>query len=124
MSLKVDVREKSQGVFVLSPAGSLDSNTHQALETELEKVLGKKPGTVIFDLEDLKFISSIGLRIIFKTKKTLKQYGGIMALVNLQPQIKETFRIINALPSEPVFESMAELDEYLLAIQKKSLADD
>lgn len=121
MALEVTVAERPGGVYMLSPSGSLDSNTHLILEKELEKVLSKSPNTVIFDLEDLKYISSIGLRIIFKIKKTMKQKGGMMVMTNLQPQVKEVFQIVSALPKEAVFESMEELDDYLLAMQKQSL---
>lgn len=123
MSLEVAMKEKSPGVFVLMPSGSLDSATHMILEEKLDQALKNKPKTIILDLEKLKYISSIGLRIIFKTKKTVKQYGGVVALVNLQPQVKDVFKIINALPDEPVFSSMKELDEYLLAMQRKSLEE-
>ncbi|MGD2270109.1 MAG: hypothetical protein PVI06_06895 [Desulfobacterales bacterium] len=40
--------------------------------------------------------------------------------MNLQPQIKKVFDIINALPSMQIFASIEELDEYLDAIQKKA----
>jgi hypothetical protein len=39
--------------------------------------------------------------------------------MNLQPQIKKVFDIINALPSMQIFASIEELDEYLDAMQKK-----
>ena len=38
--------------------------------------------------------------------------------VNLQPQVKKIFEIINALPSMDVFASVAELDAYLDAMQR------
>jgi anti-anti-sigma factor len=121
MSLKVSVTEKSKGIFTIAPVGSLDSNTHMILEKELEPLLKRNPQVLIFDLEELKYISSIGLRIVFKTKKTLKNYDGKMMMVNLQPQIKEVFKIVNALPDEPIFESVRELDEYLLTMQKRNI---
>ena len=39
--------------------------------------------------------------------------------MNLQPQIKKVFEIINAIPSMKIFTSMEELDEYLDIMQKK-----
>jgi hypothetical protein len=40
--------------------------------------------------------------------------------MNLQPQIKKVFDIINAFPSMQIFASIEELDEYLDAMQKKA----
>jgi ABC-type proline/glycine betaine transport system permease subunit len=37
----------------------------------------------------------------------------------LQPQIRKVFEIIQALPSLNIFESVAELDRYLAAMQRK-----
>jgi hypothetical protein len=39
--------------------------------------------------------------------------------MNLQPQIKKVFDIVNALPSMKIFASVDELDDYLDAIQKR-----
>lgn len=123
MSLKVTVTEKGPGIFNVFPAGTLDSNTYQILETELEKILRNKPNIVILDLDWLNYISSMGLRVIVKAKKTLKQNDGMLIMVNLQPQIKEVFDIVKALPTEQIFKSVKELDEYLLAMQQKNIAD-
>jgi hypothetical protein len=40
--------------------------------------------------------------------------------INLQPQIKKVFEILNALPSLKVFASIQELDNYLDAMQTGS----
>jgi hypothetical protein len=40
--------------------------------------------------------------------------------INLQPQIKKVFDILNALPSLKVFASIQELDGYLDAMQTRS----
>ena len=48
-----------------------------------------------------------------------KNSGGEVRFLNLQPQIKRVFEIINAIPSMQIFESTAELDRYLDAQMKK-----
>jgi len=119
MSLSVDVDIKKPGVLVISPSGSLDTNTYSILEKEVDKVLSSSPIIIIFDLKDLQYISSLGVRVIFKTKKRLKQGNGEFLMINLQPQIKKVFDIINAIPYLKIFESIEELDSYLDAMQKK-----
>ncbi len=121
MSLKVTSREKSPGAFVVSPEGSLDTNTYHILEEKVDLLLDTSPGMIIFDLEKLDYISSMGIRVIAKAKKSLKKSGGKIVLLNLQPQIRKVFEIIKALPSEQIFESVEEMDKYFDYMQKKTL---
>jgi len=72
----------------------------------------------------LDYISSMGLRVILKTEKNLKQKGGNVVLTNLQPQIEKVFEIVNTLPSFTIFKDASEMDAYLDKMQKKALEDD
>ena len=122
MSIDITVREKSPEVFVVSPEGSLDSNTYTALEDEIDALIAAEaPKVIVFDMKGVHYISSMGVRVFLKTKKTLKPQGGKVLMLNLQPQIRKVFEIIQALPSEPICSSMEELDEYLDAMQKKMM---
>jgi anti-anti-sigma factor len=121
MSLKVTSREKSPGVFIVSPEGSLDTNTYSILEEKVDLLLDTSPGMIVFDLEKLGYISSMGVRVIAKAQKSLKKSGGKVILLNIQPQIRKVFEIIKALPSEQIVESIEELDRYLDIMQKKTL---
>ena len=73
---------------------------------------------LVFDLAELKFISSAGLRVFSIVRKQLKERGGQASFINMQPQITEVFEIIKALPGVGVFASEAEFDSYLTARQK------
>lgn len=119
MSLEIVISaEKNNGKRV-SIAGSLDSNTAQQLQQSVDAEINDSVATVIFDFKDLDFLSSAGLRVIFKTKKTMDNCGGKFLLVNLQPQIKKVFEIIKALDGMNVFKDQNEMDEYLAAMQNK-----
>ena len=56
--------------------------------------------------------------MLLKTKKALKETSGKMVFMNLQPQIKKVFDILQAIPTLKVFASIEELDNYLDAMQK------
>ena len=71
----------------------------------------------MFDLAQLKFISSAGLRVFAAARKTLREHHGQASFVHMQPQIQEVFEIIKALPGVAVFKDEAELDQYLAARQ-------
>lgn len=119
MPLKVTVTKKEKGIFTLSPVGSIDSNTYSILEKEVDAVLRMAPKAVIFDMKEVNYVSSAGIRVILKAEKALKLKGGDALMTNLQVQVKKVFEIVNALPPEQIFTSIQELDKYLIDIQRK-----
>ncbi|MBC2712546.1 MAG: STAS domain-containing protein [Desulfosarcina sp.] len=119
MNLLVTSKQKMDGVYMVSPAGRLDTSNYPILEERVDVVLQEKPHTLVFDMEMLDYISSMGVRVIAKAQKAMKDYNGRVVLLNLQPQIQKVFDIIKALPSQQVFSSMGELDEYLDRMQRQ-----
>jgi anti-anti-sigma factor len=98
--------------------GSLDTATAPELERQLAPVLAGPVKELVFDLAQLKFISSAGLRVFQMVRKQLKERGGQASFVHMQPQIQEVFEIIKALPGVAIFKDMAELDRYLAVRQR------
>jgi anti-anti-sigma factor len=119
MQLTVTVTERTPGTFTFLPEGSIDSNTSGLLENRLDAILEGFARTLIFDMEKVNYISSAGIRVVFKAQKAMKQRDGQFLMTNLQPQVKKVFEIINALPTLNVFSSIKELDRYLDLMQKK-----
>jgi anti-anti-sigma factor len=124
MALTVKSNEKGPGVYVILAIGSLDTNTYQTLDEEVNSLLEKSAKMIVFDMEYLDYISSAGISVILRARKGLKKQGGEVMMVNLQPQIKKVFEIIKALPSQGIFKNIQELDDYLDTMQKKALQED
>ena len=119
MELQVKVQKKARDAYVVTPIGFLNSQTYETLEDKVAPILDGLPKLVVRDMQGLEYISSAGVRVIFKTREKLSKSNGKLVFMNLQPQIKKVFDIINALPSMKIFTGVDELDEYLDAIQKK-----
>jgi anti-sigma B factor antagonist len=123
MSLSVQVSQRTGSlevpVTVVRLAGRLDTVTSPQAEKELQPVLSGNPKDVVFDLEELSFISSAGLRVLLGARKTLSAHGAQVHLANVQPQIAKVLDIVKALPGIKVFKDIQELDQYLAAMQKK-----
>ncbi len=117
MSLEIRTEDSGTGLQKVIPRGRLDTNTAPQLESVLDSLSPAR--VIVFDLNGLEYISSAGLRIIFKTKKATLAAGGKALMVNLQPQVKKVFDIVKALPSDSIFTSWDELDEYLDGIQRR-----
>jgi anti-sigma B factor antagonist len=114
-----NVGPQNLGATTVKLTGSLDTSTAPELERQLAPVLAEATiKDIVFDLANLKFISSAGLRVFSMARKKLKERGGQASFIHLQPQIKEVFDIMESLPGMAVFESVAELDRYLAARQR------
>jgi len=119
MSLEIAITPEENNGKRIAIAGSLDSNTAPDLQTRIDAEINKSVSTTIIDFKNLDFLSSAGLRVIFKTKKVMDNNNGKFLLVNLQPQIKKVFEIIKALDGMNVFKDQEEMDDYLTAMQNK-----
>jgi anti-anti-sigma factor len=106
------------GAVTVQLSGSLDTATAPELERQLSATLTGPVKDIVFDLAQLKFLSSAGIRVFSMTRKTLQAHGGQMSFVNLQPQIEMVFEVIKALPGIAVFKDVAELDRYLAMLQR------
>jgi anti-anti-sigma factor len=118
IQIQKNIGAQNTGAVTVKLTGSLDTATAPDLERQLAPVLGGQVKDAVFDLAQLKFISSAGLRVFSTTRKTLRERGGQTSFVNMQPQIQEVFEIIKALPGVAIFKSEAELDKYLAARQR------
>ncbi len=120
MPLRVEVNQEHAGVFTISPEGSIDSETYPELEQKIRSVLGASAKLIIFDMQGVIYISSMGLGVIFKTKEMLEKNNGSIIITNLQPQVKKVFDVLKALPQH-IFKSMEEADAYITQIQRQEI---
>ncbi len=127
MALKVVSREYRKDFYAVSLEGSLDSDTHLTLEKILGKIMKPETKGVIFNMENLSYISSIGFSVIFKAKQTLEKNGGGMAIASLQPNVEKVFEAVKVFP-DSVFTNMTHADSYLDAyianVNKKALEEE
>ena len=121
MGLEVNVVKKKNFVYTVGLKGSLDSDTHQELEDELNEIIDERTKAVVLDMKGLTYISSVGIRVIFSTEKALKKTGASFAMINLQPQIKKVFEAMKILPIFNIFDDTEEADKYLDQIIKEEI---
>jgi len=121
MGLRITTEQRKDGICVFTLVGRLDGQAAPSFEAKLEELhVGDAPGLVI-DMAQLDYMSSAGVRAILHIWKSLDAHNARFVMVNLQPQIKKVFEIINALPTWSIFASMEEADSYLDTIQKREL---
>lgn len=71
--------------------GRLDTITSPELEKQLEPAL-KGVEKLVFEMKDLKYISSAGLRILLTAMQVMEEQGS-MVLRNVCPEIMDVFEV-------------------------------
>jgi anti-anti-sigma factor len=120
MSLAIEIYKSDGGKCRIELKGRLDTNTAAEFDEKAASVDHKEYPIQVVDLAGLDYVSSAGVRSLFKARKNAHDAGGQLLLVHPQPQVKKVFDIIKALPSTSIFASQEEMDAYLDAMQRKS----
>jgi anti-anti-sigma factor len=119
MALTVTVTEDRSFSRTVHLDGRLDNETAEDLDTELDKLVRSPANVIVFDLAALEYISSAGLRSIFRAQRAMAARSGRIVLVHARPQVQKVFEIVRAGDLASIFTSIEELDEYLDAMQQK-----
>jgi anti-anti-sigma factor len=119
MALNIRVEESRPLTKTVFLDGRLDNESVRLLDDDLNEVAATNATVVVFDLSKLEYISSAGLRSIFRIQKVMASRGGKALLVNPRPQIQKVLEIIRAADISAVFTSVEELDRYLDTMQRK-----
>ena len=84
------IKKAEDGKLTVAISGRLDTFTAPQLEEALEGALeGVKE--LEFDLRDLEYISSAGLRVLLSNHKKMEAAEGCFAVSNLNEMVKEVF---------------------------------
>jgi anti-anti-sigma factor len=124
MSLQINVLPPGNGSQRVVLAGRLDTHSYEDLDEALAPLMNRQLHSLVLDLAGLEYISSAGIRSIFKARKALGGHGGKVLLVNPQAQIQKVLDVVKAVPMHEIFVSTAEADAYLDAMQRKVLRAD
>ncbi|MBR6355275.1 MAG: STAS domain-containing protein [Alphaproteobacteria bacterium] len=77
--------------LVCTIMGRIDTNSAPDL---VEKIDFTDLKELVFDLADVDYVFSAGLRVFLQAQKIMNANGGTMKLINLQPSVKEIFEIV------------------------------
>lgn len=86
------IKTRNGASLTVALRGRLDTNTSPSLERELAGELASAE-ELVFDLTDLAYVSSAGLRVFLLTQKQINRQGGKMSVHHVAPEIQEVFRI-------------------------------
>jgi anti-anti-sigma factor len=93
-----------QVVLVLS--NRMDAENAPLFEQECNACITEGLTTLVVDLGELAYVSSMGLRCFIAVAKTLQSKGGALRLCRLQGLVKQVFTITGLINCFPVYESL------------------
>lgn len=123
MALKITSTQKNTQTVSLALSGQLDSEAAPVLDEQVRKALVDGAKVIVFDMADLKMITSAGVGVVMKTQTSVAKRGGELMMLNMQPQIKKVFEIVRLLPTLQVFDDTQDMDNYLIKIQQRIQED-
>jgi anti-sigma B factor antagonist len=78
-------------IVVVVIEGRLDANTSGALEARFLQLVEEGRTRFVFDLSNLAYVSSAGLRVLLVAAKKMKAVKGSLALIQMTENVKEVF---------------------------------
>ncbi len=105
--------EKLEDVIVYSIKGHFDASLATRVNDEVQDVIIGSFLKVIFDLSELTYISSAGLRVLLLTAKKMQAKGGGVSLCSVGPGVQ---RVLDISGFTKVFPSYENRDAAIAAV--------
>ena len=105
--------EDHQKGLIVGIAGKLDAITAANFKEEILARISDNEKVVLFDLSNLHYLSSAGIRVFFLVARRLRETGGTMHFSGLNQDIMRVFEMIE-LQSE--FNIFSDVEKALLEI--------
>ena len=99
------VEKSNNGILKIS--GRIDSNNAAEFEKELFAAAGEEKDNITIDVADTEYISSAGLRVFLRLKKTA---AGEVSVINASPEIYDIFEVTGFTNLLTVSKKLREID--------------
>ena len=77
---------------VYAPA-RIDTRNIGEFEGAIKEALGPEVTELTIDFAETRYISSVGLRALFKTQKAMKARGGSLTITNVDSNVMDVFEV-------------------------------
>lgn len=89
---EMNINKKTENdTVIIRPEGRLDTMTAPELEAQLKECMDGIT-SLVFDMEELEYLSSAGLRVILSAQKQMNQQG-TMVVRNVNEMVMEIFEV-------------------------------
>jgi anti-anti-sigma factor len=83
--------EKKGENLIITIKGRLDAATSPEAQKAIDKIIEEDDSRILFNLSELEYLSSGGLRVILGVAKEIKRKAGKLVLCGLNQFVKEVF---------------------------------
>jgi anti-anti-sigma factor len=92
--IKMELTHVKEGEnLIITIKGRLDAASAPVADTAIKKIMAEDCPRILFNLNDLEYLSSGGLRVILGVAKELKRKEGKLVLCSLHQFVKEIFEV-------------------------------
>ena len=92
--------------MVILVAGRMDAENAPQFEQQCRACIAEGVSSLVVDLGELTYVSSMGLRSFVALGKTLQGKGGALRLCRLNGLVKQVFEITGLSQIFPIYESV------------------
>lgn len=124
LTIRISRASEEPDLVRVGLGGRLDQITAPELETSLVSILEGNARRVAFELSELTFITSAGIRLFLATHKRLAAKGGTILVQDPQPQVAKILGMAMALPDPVAFSDGSGLDRHIASVQRKPAGDE
>lgn len=105
----VQTRQEGDGVAVLVTSGELDLASSEQLEAAVTEAIAARSRHVIVDLRGLEFIDSVGLSVLIKADRRVRETGGRFGLVRGSGQVQRLLGLTGLASRVPLADTPEQL---------------
>jgi len=87
--MQLEHTDMEDGVRMIRLKGRMDLEGSEAVDLKLTSLVAVKKGSVIVDLADVEFLSSIGVSVIVRVARALTSREGRLVLLGPRPNVAD-----------------------------------
>jgi anti-sigma B factor antagonist len=95
--------------------GMLDSVGTGEIETKFSGYCAGRNVRVVVDLSEVDFLTSVGIRLLTSTAKSIASRGGRMALLNPSPEVQHVLETTGIPEFIPMYSHLESVETVLMA---------
>lgn len=99
-------QKEENGIVSIAIKGRLDADSSLEAEKVVKDALGGEANRLLFNLGELEYLSSAGLRVLLSAAKEMRRRDGKIVLCALNEFVKEIFEVSGFQSLIPITESV------------------
>jgi anti-anti-sigma factor len=99
-------QKEEKGIVFIAIKGRLDADSSMEAEKVVKDALGGETSRLLFNLGELEYLSSAGLRVLLTAAKEMRRRDGKIVLCALNEFVKEIFEVSGFQSLIPITESV------------------